>query len=659
MTDEDGATWISGSQGPVNAGPGPQYNSATHVHYHGPARPVRTGKDPLTVAREHRAWLSRRFVPPAGFGKAVDRLALPGNTVLLDGPEGVGLRTAATMLLHRLDAPAGPFEELSAGGEKNDEDVPDIAEGVRYLLDLSTISDDGYQAAQQRLVTYRARVAERSAWMAVVLPTGLRHLLRPDLAPATVDLGRPDGLRVLALTLRQDGIDVGRGSLDRPELKHLLHESPMWEIFEFSDMVRRARERAGHQGGFPDWCAEALAAVTDRSKEVTALVQKHGDVPERALLLSAAMLSDAPADAVHQGAVELLARLGHEEEKQPLLARPGLGERLDALDVRREEDGRVRFGKLAYDAAVRLHFWSNYPDLRSELRDWGAEVAQYPDLTGSDRQRLAVRLAKQCLAVGRPDDLCSVAERWTGPTVSRSMEAETAALLEQGLVHVRHAARVRTQIYDWVTGAHLSRSLARVLAGVCRQVLAATHPDQALVRLHHLALRPGEEAEVAWEDLLDLAGSSRRLHARLIHRLLTVRRGVAVRKFQLLLDLLDPARLGFCPYRQALQDAWRAVLDRADAPADWQPSALALFTAAHERPDWRRAPDALIRAADGDPGVLNHLYVLTCDWAAAAPTPLDRVARKERAAGLRQKIDAAQGLDFTTDRPGAPKGEPR
>ncbi|MEU3713682.1 hypothetical protein [Streptomyces catenulae] len=655
MSEGDSATWIRESLGPVQAAPGDQHNHFYAPLGGGPAQAGEAPKDPLTVAREHRAWLSRRFAPPAGFGGAVDRLAKPGSTVLLDGPEGVGLRTAATVLLHRLGTPDSPFEELPAGQE-GDEDVPDIARGDRFLLDLSATSDDSYRDAQQRLVVRQEKVWERGAWMAVVLPTGLRHQLRPDLASLTVELGRPDGVRALALHLRRNGIDVERRSLETPKLKHLVHESSMREIFDFADLVRRARERAGRKGSFPGWCAEALAAVTRRPEEVTEQVQKLQHVPERALLLSAAMLSDVPADAVHQGAAELLRGLGHEDEGTPLLARPGLGERLDALGVRREEDGRVRFAKLAYDGAVRLHFWVNYPDLRQELRNWVVKVARFPGLTGRDRERLAARFAEQCLVVDRPHDLWSVVEEWT---VSDGMEAEAAALLEQGLGHSRHAARIRYRIYQWVTGPHLSVALARVVTRVCRQTLAATHPDQALVRLHHLALRPGEEADVAWDDLLGLVRGSRRLHARLVERLLTVRRGDEKRKFRLLRDLIDPARLGFCPYRTSLRDAWRAVLARSDSPAVWKPLAFALFTAVHERRDWHRAPDALIRAADGDPGVLNHLYVMTCDWTAAAPTPRDRAARQTIAAGIRQKIDAAQGLDFTTDRPGASQGEPR
>ncbi|GAA3161841.1 MULTISPECIES: hypothetical protein [Streptomyces] len=654
MTDEDGATWVSGSQGPVHTGPGSQYISNTWYLSADSSHLVRAGTDPLTIARDHRTWLRRRFIAPSHYGEAAERLEEPGTTVLLDGPEGVGLRTAATMLLHCLESAEGRFEELSAEEKEKEENGPDIAAGDRFLLDLSGTSDESYRKAQRLLLVYRTKVSERGARLAVVLPNGLRHLIHEELAPLVVELGRPDGARVLARYLRQDGTDTGRGSGPEPDLRPLLHAAPMREIAAFAEMVRRARERDTRGGSFPEWCAEALAAVTDRSKEVTDQVREHTTVPERVLLLSAALFSGGTADAVHRCAAALLRLLGHEDDGTPLLARPGLGEQLQALDIQRDDDGRVRFVKLAYDGAVRRHFWANYPDLRGRLRTWVAGIAQFPGLTAGDRQRLVVRFAEQCLAVDRPHDLWFVAEKWTAADTHHRMEAEAAALLEQGLAHPRHAGRIRARIYEWVTGAQLSLGLARVLTGVCRQVLAATHPDQALVRLHHLALRSGEEAEVAWEDLLDLACGSRRLHARLVDRLLTVRRGAEERKFRLLLDLIAPARLGFCPYRQSLQGAWRAVLARADSPAVWKPSALALFTAVHERPDWDRAPDALIRAADGDPGVLNHLYVMTCEWAAAAVSPRDRAARQVTAAELRQKIDAAQGLDFTTGRPGAP-----
>ncbi|MCB5911800.1 hypothetical protein [Streptomyces pinistramenti] len=650
MTDR-GGTWVTDSQGPVHSGPGGQYNYLTYL-VGAAGRPPDAGADPLQVAVEHRQELHRRFVPPRNYGDAVERIAAPGTVVLLDGPRGSGRRTAAVMLLHQLRFTEGRFEELAA-----EESGLDAAPGDRFFLDLSNSTDDEYLTVQRNIASYRAVVQDRGARLVVVLPAGLEYLLDPELVPLAVRLGRPRGGAVLGRHLRVDGIAFEPEQLADPGLGELLSRSPMRELARLAGMIRRARD-SGHYGAdFPSWCAEATAAVTNRTGEVARQVKTHRTAHERALLLTAAMLEGASADAVFHGTRGLLERLGDEQNETSRLTQPDFGEQLEALHIKRSRESRVGFQGLAYDGAVRTHFWANFPDLRQDLRDWVGDCAGLPGLSADDRRNLVVRFAEQCLAAGCPEHLCTLAERWTCSMPLKPLRAESAAALERGLSHERYGARFRSQIYDWVTAPRLSADFARVLTGVCLRAMASTHPDQALVRLHHLALRRGgDEIGEARVALLELARRNRRLYRLLVDRLHARLHTRPRPNLELLNELAEPTPLPFGPPWPELARSWRTLLTDRTA-VNWAHSMRRWLTAAQE--DERCVPvlDILPAAASGRADVLNRLYVISCDWAQmhTVSQELPRTTRAAIAAQFWQKIDSAQDAGTIDGTPDAPE----
>ncbi|MFJ2442072.1 hypothetical protein ACIOWG_16815 [Streptomyces sp. NPDC087658] len=641
MTGSDGA-WISDPQGPVHSGSGPQFNNLTFT-VGAPSRPA--GADPIKVVQQLRHQLNRRFIPPLNYGEATERMAVPGAVVLLDGPRGSGRRTAAIMLLHRLGGWEGRFEELSA---EQDEGSLDAAPSDRFFLDLSNTTAENYRAAQRLITWYRAESQPYGARLAVVLPAGLNDL-NPELEPLVVRLGRPRGLTVLSQHLRADGIVFGFEQLAGLELGQMLSHSPMSELARLSWMTRQARDSGQYGTDFRSWCAEAVAAVTNRTREAAGQVRTHRTANERALLLTTAMLNGASADAVFQGTDDLLKQLGHTPDETSRLAQQDFGEQLESLKIKRDRENRVGFQGLAYDGAVRTHFWANFPDLREGLRDWIVGSVRLPGLTAGDRMNVVARFAEQCLTVGSPEHLCTLAERWTergmdSPSL-KPMREEAAAALEQGLSHERYGAGFRRQIYDWATASSLSADLVRVLIDICRQVMAATHPDQALVRLHHLALRRGgEEIGEARTALLALAGSDRRLYRRLVDRLHTRLRNQAEPNLELLSELIERSALPLDTPWTELTRAWRTVL--ADQPAaDWAPKVHRWLDVVQEDKYWEPVLDVLLTAASGRANVLNRLYMTTCDWVQAdsLTSMSSRTARDGVATRFWQKIDSAQG----------------
>ncbi|WP_234347942.1 hypothetical protein [Streptomyces specialis] len=616
-------------------------------------RLVRTGADPQQVVRNRRIQLSRRFIPPRDYVRASERLADPGSVVLLDGPRGGGRRTAAIMLLHRLGESDGRFEELS--GEREEGSL-DAAPGDRFFVDLSNTAEDKYFDAQRTVTAYRTAIETCDARMVVVVPAGLDYLLDPELATLVVRLGRPRGMSVFRQHLRVDGISPEPEQLTAPELTELLERSPMRELARLADMVRRARDSGQYGDDFTSWYAEAIAAVTNWTDRVASQVKQHRAAHQRALLLTAAMFNGASADAVFHGSRTLLETLDHGEDETPRLAQADLGEQLTALDIRRDREGRIGFDHLAYDSAVRTHFWVNFPDLRAGLRTWVQRSAELPSLTADDRKELVARFAEQSLGVGCPEHLWTLAEAWTQPTASKTLHPEAAAVLEHGLNHERYAAKFRSQIYQWVTSSRLSADLVRVLTGVCQQVMAATHPDQAMVRLHHLAVRGGgEEHQVARAALIELAARSRRLYRRLVERLQSRLHAQREHNLALLTELAEPASLPRDIPWPELSAAWHTVL--AERPmADWAPAVHRWLSAVHENERWAPVLRVLMAATSNRRDLLDRLYVVTCDWALTESqvVPYDRAAREATAARLWQMIDLAQGADVVDDdAPGA------
>ncbi|PJN28706.1 hypothetical protein CG717_21755 [Streptomyces sp. CB02613] len=642
-----GGTSISDPQGPVHSGGGDQNN--TYYYSIGLREPlVRAGVDRLEIVREHRRRLAKCFVWPGGYARAADRLAQPGAVVLLEGAPGVGRRSAATMLLMGVSVPGSRIEELPTVRE---EEPLDASPDDRYLLDLSSVGDGDYPAAQRTLMSYRALVEESGARLVAVTPPGLEWMLDAELAPLAVYLERPSGRAVFSRHLRVWGVRFEHEQLDHGDLPHLFETAPVRELDRLAGLVVQARGRAGPGTNFEHWRDEAVAAATNWSQQVAGDLRQHRGAEERALLLAASMTSGGPADSVLSAAHSLLDVLGHPQDETPRLARAGLGEQFEELALAREDDGRVRFARLAYDDAVRRHFWENFPDLRADFRDWVGACMELPGLGAEDRARLVARFAEQALRTDRPDDLHLLIEKWTHPSAAGQLRAEAAEALELGLSHERYGSRFRSHVYQWVTTARMAPDLARVLTVVCRQVMAVTHPEQAMVRLRHLALRqenPEDIRATARSALLELARGNRRLYGRLVHRLLP-RARPADGGLEILLALLDPAELRVHPPWQAFVFTWRAVMAGKPVRA-WSPSVQRWLAALTRRRAGEEVLNALLLAAYGDRDLLNQLYATTCDWAESEPADMPEGLRARRDDRVRtadrfcREIDLAQGV---------------
>ncbi|MEW2068866.1 hypothetical protein [Streptomyces sp. NPDC007346] len=641
MTEQERVT-VNEPRGPVNNGSGPQ-----NVFYGaGPDWMARKGVVSLRIIREDRERLADRFVSPPGFRVAADRLEKPGSVVLLEARPGSGRRAAAIMLLHQLGEDGGAeeegarFEELPVL-DKDDGGPFAPGEGDRFLLDLSGIVDEeAYAKAQHRLALCRSQVQAAGAHMVAVLPSDMHHAHMPDLEPHTVTLGRPRGVAVVTRYLRMDRMPFRPADLRSAGLQRLCDRSPMRELARLAGLVGAARAGGRFGSDFAGWLDQAMHAVTDRAEEVGRQVGAAATTPERALLLATAVFEETDADTVYEAWHGLMRTVGHEEEATTELARKDFGERLAALGIERDPDGRLRFERLAYADAVRTYFWANFPGTRDDLRDWIGHAAGLGGLTTDDRVNVVVRFGERSLAVGRPDHLFDLVVRWADSANGASCDPRALAALELGFSHERLGAWFRRRTYDCVRSGPLSDGLVRVLTAACFQSLGATHPDQALVRLHYLAVREGEAASKAREALLDLAGRDRRLYRLLIDRLRhRIRRDThgAEPHLRLLEELLRSDRAPEPPPWPDLFLGWETVFSQPPTER-WNPLVSSWLNAVAGDSTRELALGVMVGAAHGGPTALHRLYVIAGAWAGTAR----RSSRAAVAALFWHHIDQAQ-----------------
>jgi hypothetical protein len=661
--NQHGSTRVDNPQGVTHTGAGHIYVSVGALLQDSDKPAFRR------VAEDQLSWLRRVLVDPCGMGKA--RVTLAGTgTVILDGAPGSGRTSAARILLREYRRDGGAFHELLPEEDELSLRDPALVEaGDQLLLDLSAAADHQWSAARADLPALRKAVHEQRAHLVVVMPHG--GVLDPDLQHYRVEIQRPLDREVFRRHLRAYG--VPHEQYMQPDVttvtEFLDGRRPMREIADFADLVRRARESAGPGEGFAQWCATAKRARNDRRKEVGALVAGLREAPQRALLITVSMLHGAHADVIHRAVHILLRTLDSPTEGISLLQHRDLAEQLAEISATTGPGGHVRFTELDYDSAVRAHFWDHLPDLRPHLGAWAARVVELndPHVSPAVRDGLVARIAGQYLRTGRGEGLAALAERWSSGAASRARLEAAVHALTCGLDDPAHGRDFRERIYQWCAHRRLSGEFAQVLVRVCADVLAASHPDQALLRLYYLARREFGTTR-ALQALCDLATSSRRLRRRLLDRL--ARSDFSLPDLGIFLRVCDPVPLTDSTdapralveedgAQRSLTTCWQAVLIELPR-ATWQPHAERWFHAAADGTGHRGELllDLLVSAAErcGDRRGEVFASLFASARGAERTAPAGPARSAEITELLLQKITMAQGLGPVTMPPASARG---
>ncbi|OPF78601.1 hypothetical protein VT50_0218680 [Streptomyces antioxidans] len=640
---------IHDPRGPVHSGLGDQINLIFEAF-----GKDRQGRNPRRLAEDQLLWLWQRFVYPNGFGEARHMLA-ETSTVLLDGAPGSGRTSAARVLLHELRRDVGSFHELLPGEEGESLLVPDlVGDEDRLLLDLAAADESQWTEVLEELPSFHKTVVDHRAHLVVVLPLRRTDRLPVELDRHRVEIFRPRGMEVLLRHLRQDGLQHADRAHSAPAVSDFLSTPrPMREIAEFASLIVRAQAAAPAGESFIDWCEIARAAMADRGPQVAKHVATMTGGPQRALLLTTAMLHGAHADAVHSATTLLLRAVDHPKDDRPLLEHADLAMRLEEVSAGLTQHGAVRFKELEYDTAVRAHFWDHRPDLREHLGTWVGRTVELTDpvLSPDDRRHVVQHLSDQYLRTGRCEELATLAEQWTAvPTTARRLRSATQAL-ERGLLDERHGRSFRDKIYDWSRNSRLGEPLAQVLVEVCAEVIAVQHPDQALVRLHHVARRERRTTR-ARDALCRLMQEDHRLRRRMLHRLVNRPTSWSA-DIDLFLQTSDPAALthlggrahsllGETVVRDQLIAGWGTVFGQLPL-STWEKHVRHwLHTACSDEHHTDPLLDILVSGAAGRGEVFGALYATARRAELTAPG-----GRKHGSALtdlLLRKISTAQGI---------------
>ncbi|WP_461000255.1 hypothetical protein [Streptomonospora sediminis] len=524
-------TVATNQQGPMHSGDGDQhYIGEQHNYYqknvldsaltalanaHSSSADGARGRVSGRVVKEEADLLRACFVRPHGFGRAEDELGRSG-LVVLSGPRGSGRRAAAIKLLDAVYNPPATIRTLPDAEESEPYLHKDAVEqGELLLLELPALEDDLVNGVYRQLTAYRDRVGAREGYLVVVVSEEHEAAVRNHLRAAIVRIEPPDIRQVLHNHLDYRNVALS-GALDDTMVARL-QALPVDEVPRLADhVVRLAAKPEAGAAGLNDLVRTAMDDAADWVGAVSKQIERNGGVRQRAVLLSAAMLSGRTTDAVFEAAENLLscAKLG-DEEPQPGLARQGFIAQLNELNVETTADRTLAFSGLNYDAAVRNRFWDDFPDQHDTFRTWVERCARpgtgaYTALDAPTLAVLGQRFAEQHLRTRGPEHLLAAVEPWAGGKTPESAYPNLLlGALEAMLGDDRAAPLTRRRIREWATDTSLSPPVAHALIGLCEKVVAPTHPPQAVVRLRHLARhRNGGVAGQASDALLRLARDS-------------------------------------------------------------------------------------------------------------------------------------------------------
>ncbi|MEU3018860.1 hypothetical protein ABZ635_15840 [Nocardiopsis sp. NPDC007018] len=611
---------------------------------------VKYVKERRIVAGDRLSTLRGRFVAPVGFDEHRCRADIATHgAVVLSAVPGSGARTAALMVLapKGTEADQDVEEDLVRVGPNGRPELvggEELGGGERLLVNL--MRESGFSPASLRdaLEDLRQRSQRARARLVVLVERGDEGKLPESLRDLVVPLGRPDPLAVLGRHLESREVP-GHAAVDG------LAEAGAWaESASMSAIEETARRtsvvcrESEYRGNIGDW----LGAALDSGESVPTEDLEEVKGRARAILLAASLMEGAPVEHLAVGVDALLSQVSFPEDETPLLDRPGFQEELRERGIETRHDRRVYFTRAGRGRALRAAFWDAHPRLHASFGAWVDTLMADAVLGPADRDRVAQRWAEQALRVADPTAVFGRARSWSEQR--RRTAPQAALLITSVLMHERYGSHGRRFLYEETGSTALSPGWGQVLVAVCAQEVAATHPEQAMVRLHRLALnREDAVADAARAELNTLALKSA-LHAKLLRRVCERLRRHEHRSAReldaerdLLWDLTDPRQLaGVLGSHHDGTDARRWIVE-------------GLATVFHRERDRTREyairwighgdqlMDVLVRAASAA-GALPQLYTSALRWSAATAAPASRERCRADGALLIRSVDAEQGL---------------
>ncbi|ACU76352.1 conserved hypothetical protein [Catenulispora acidiphila DSM 44928] len=624
---------IHQARGNLHTGSGNQWNLTLH-----------TAK--VAVRRGAGAWsestfehVNQCFFEPDGF-QEIQAAIEEHKVVILKGIPGSGRRFAALKLLSKSQYSPGLFY-APVVGSGDDESLSGlrIQRGDRVLVDLSTMDEAQFKMVAPEVQPFVETVQTARARSVIILPDACEP--EPDWLKIVRPITRPDPVKAYRRHLKSIGVLAD--AIDGPAVHEHFRHAPMADLTRLMLLVVEARD-ANPTLDDRAWTRVALEALRAGPKEVAAILKELKAGQQRALLLASSLFAGGSADGAWHAARVLLETLRYPKDPDLPLDRSDLQEQLALFGAGIDQHRHIQFHK-PLDAAIRAYMWDGYPALRNTLAEWIKALGKNWKWSLADAERVAARFGEQHLRTRQITSMAKLIADLAGSEADEPIR-QAFVLLELGLKHPDHGRGFRRQMWEWAKNPP-SDGLGEVLIRACVEVIGDTHPDQALVRLHHLARRSGRIGEMACETLAVQLAQDRLL--RLI-RLLLFRMVehpndrdpaifVHVIDPHLLIDWRGRARpLAAEPaVRTQLALAWRATL--AKQPRGWQEQLDSWLIAAANRSGSELLLAILAEAPD-DLAARSRLHAAAVAWAAA------RGGAWSVADALLERVNDAQGFSF-------------
>ncbi|MGW4759413.1 hypothetical protein [Streptomyces chartreusis] len=438
------------------------------------------------------------FVDPVGPGgtrqsaQAISKLTRPygrSHVLVLCGETGTGRRTAALHVLRGAEVPAERIRWLSLDWDQpRTEQIPST-KGHGFILDLTggqELNEDFYTG----LADYQKEAEAAEAFLIILASTGSWNPGSAATVPV-VQLIRPPATQIAEAHLRRRAASRV-GWLTSPPLDTLLSKGAL-----AADAARLARLVAGAD---EDGQAAVQQEFTGWRDHLTSWFKQHSephDVPERALLVSAALLEGVPAGVVLEAADRLFAEVGGMLPPGGPLAGRDLQQRLDSIKASLVDGECISLDadRHGLSEAVLTHVWQQRPQLRGVLLQWASQISAPNGTAVRHLRRIADCLMQLSLLPGG-STVRSVASTWidSGRSAHRQLAID---LLEQMALHPDTGVGVRKLLYVWAQQKTISEEVLTAVAEICAGRLGREYPRVALTRLRVLASRTDRLAREA------------------------------------------------------------------------------------------------------------------------------------------------------------------
>ncbi|WP_460745999.1 hypothetical protein [Nocardiopsis oceani] len=462
------------------------------------------GLEPEAKSWQYQKYLADTFHPASreAYERFVE-LFKDRRWAVLVGEPGSGRETAA-IALH---TSCGLQVHQVQFGQVNDnpDETPHsrlsrtkLIPGAGYIVDLTMLKSlDGRVVDAIREL--RQKLDGHDSALTVITPPGTYDTAFPDAPVFQVD--RPHAIDVLAEHLKYFPDAEGIEALARwPQVKTLMAKASPADAVRMANVGLRAHAARDTHEIMSTWINEAIGIYGDWKAELDRWFDEHRGGPEaawtRIVLISVAAFEGLDSERVLSAADTLAPMLRVEKGDAGGLTGLGVEPTLRLVGAERGKDGRVRFTKPEYAAAVLDYVWSQLPRIHTELLAWTDAIAAEHPKECLD----AVRDAWVGLALRRndPELTIQLLNEWMEGKAPRravaGLAAEVASWPDFG-------SKMRRKLYDWARKPKTDEH-AVVVATACA-IYSRDDAVSALFRLKWLAQADSVKVREAALDALD------------------------------------------------------------------------------------------------------------------------------------------------------------